>query len=268
MSKTIVFIHGAWMNPLCWDKFLGYFEGRGYTCMAPAWPYKDGTVEELRKNPPSGLAGLGIEEIVEHYAGEIRKLDEQPFLIGHSFGGLFVQMLLDRGLGAAGVAIDSAPPKGVSPFYVSSFKSNLGVLLTPFGWRKILQPSFERFRYGFVDTLPPAEQRAVYNKYVVPETGRPFFQAGLALFNNITRVNFKNGERAPLLLTAGLADNICPPPQIRSNYRKYKDSGAVTKYKEFDARTHWIIGQDGWEEVASYIAEWLESLSVGDKPTN
>ena len=33
--------------------------------------------------------------------------------MGHSFGGAFTQILLDRGLGAAGVAIDSAPVKGM-----------------------------------------------------------------------------------------------------------------------------------------------------------
>jgi pimeloyl-ACP methyl ester carboxylesterase len=263
MNKTIMFVHGAWMTPLCWEKFVGFFEGRGYSCIAPAWPHKEGTVEEIRRNPPAGLAGLGIQEIVARYAHEIAKLDEPPVLIGHSFGGLFVQMLLDRGLGSAGVAIDPAPPTGVSPFYVTSFKANLGVLLTPGGWGRILQPSFERFRYGFVDTLPEAEQHAVYDRYVVPETGRPFFQAAFAPFNKATRVDFKNNNRAPLLLIEGLADKICPPPQVRSNYRKYKNSSAVTDYKEFDGRVHWIIGEDGWEEVAGYIAGWLERLPAG-----
>jgi pimeloyl-ACP methyl ester carboxylesterase len=255
-----MFIHGAWMNSLCWDKFLSYFEAQGYNCIAPDWPFKEGTVEELRRNPPKGLAGLGIAQIVDHYAKAITALDEPPILIGHSFGGLFVQMLLDRGLGAAGVAIDPAPPKGVSPFYLSSLRSNLGVLSMPFRWRQIIQPSFPGFRYGFVDTLPPAEQRSVFDKYVVPETARPFFQAGLALFNNFTRVNFKNNTRAPLLLIAGLADKICPPAQIRSNYLKYKNSSALTRYKEFSSRTHWIIGQDGWEEVAAFIDSWLKTL--------
>lgn len=105
MGKSVIFIHGAWMTPLCWEKFLGFFEERGYACVAPPWPFKEGTVEEIRRNPPAGLAGLGITEIVDHYASEIGKMserDEPPALIGHSFGGLFVQMLLDRGLGRAG----------------------------------------------------------------------------------------------------------------------------------------------------------------------
>ena len=196
---------------------------------------------------------------MDRYASEITRLDEPPALVGHSFGGLFVQMLLDRGLGSAGVAIDSAPPKGVFALYPTAIRSNIGVLLTPFGWRKIIKPSLSQFSYAFVHTLPEAEQRAVFDKYVVPEAGRPFFQAGFAQFNTVTRVTFKNGRRAPLLLVQGLADKICPPAQTRSMLRKYKDSAATTAHKEFEGRTHWIIGQDGWEEVAGYIASWLEA---------
>ncbi len=147
-------------------------------------------------------------------------------------------MLLDRGMGKAGVALNSAPPKGVLPLYPSAIKGNMSVLFTPGGWRKIIQPSFSQFQYGFVSTLPEPEQRAAFDRYVVPEAGRPFFQAGFSLFNNVTRVNFKNSSRAPLLLIAGLADNICPPAQIRSNYRKYAHTSARTDFKEFEGRSH------------------------------
>ncbi|MCI0556819.1 MAG: alpha/beta hydrolase, partial [Anaerolineae bacterium] len=141
MNSSIVFIHGAWMTPLCWEKFSGFFEGKRFKCIAPAWPYKDQAVEALRQQPPAELAGLGITEIVDHYEQQIRALSEPPILIGHSFGGLFVQMLLDRGLGIAGVAIDPAPPKGILPVYPTAIKALFPVLLTPGGWGKILRTS-------------------------------------------------------------------------------------------------------------------------------
>jgi pimeloyl-ACP methyl ester carboxylesterase len=261
MGKSIIFIHGAWVTPLCWDDFKGYFESRGYTCMAPSWPYKDKSVAEQQRNPDPRLAHLGITEIVDHYASIIRAQPEPPFLIGHSFGGLFVQMLLDRGLGAAGVAIDSAPPRGVIPLrYWSVIRSNLRILMTFGGWHKIILPSLSDFQYAFIHLLPENEQRAIYDKFVVPETGRIFFQTALALLNNITTVNFSKGQRAPLLLIAGSADRVCPAPQNRDNYNRYKGSSAVTAYKEFENRVHWIIAQPGWEEVASYIDNWLSKL--------
>ncbi|PTQ07741.1 hypothetical protein CLG96_16410 [Sphingomonas oleivorans] len=31
MSKTIIFIHGAWVTPACWDSFRKPFENAAYT---------------------------------------------------------------------------------------------------------------------------------------------------------------------------------------------------------------------------------------------
>jgi pimeloyl-ACP methyl ester carboxylesterase len=262
MNQTIVFIHGAWVTPLSWDKFIGFFEAKDYLCLAPTWPYKDKPIAELRENPPAELAGLGVTEIVDHYERIISGLAAPPLLIGHSFGGLFVQLLLDRGLGEAGVAIDSAPPKGVLPLQWSALKSNAGVLLKWRAWERIVHQSFKQFQYAFVHTLPLAEQRAAYDRHVVPETGRIFFQAALAALDrrNSVKVNYDNPNRAPLLLIAGSEDHIVPAKMNKMNYRKYKDSRARTDFKEFAGRTHWIIAQDGWEEVADYISQWLTSL--------
>jgi len=262
MSPTIVFIHGAWVTPLCWEKMQGYFQGQGYSCLAPTWPHKDRPIDELRRAPPSALARLGVTEIVDHYERIIRGLDEAPILIGHSFGGLFVQILLDRGVGVAGVAIDPAPPRGVLPLQWSVLKANAAVLFRWRGWRKIVHMSFREFRYAFVNAMPAAEQHAAYEQHVVPETGRIFFQAGLALLDprRPTRVNFRNAHRAPLLLIEGTRDHVVAPGLVRSNVKKYRRSPARTDFKLFAGRCHWIIAQDGWEEPASYIAEWLQQV--------
>jgi hypothetical protein len=89
-------------------------------------------------------------------------------------------LLLDRGLGATGIAIDSAPPRGVPPLQWSAFKANAGVLFKWGVWKSVVYQSSKQFQWAFVHTLPEAEQRAAYDTYVVPETGRIFFQAGLA----------------------------------------------------------------------------------------
>ncbi len=111
-SDTIVLIHGLWMTPLSWEHWIKRYTDKGYNVLAPAWPGMDKSIEELRSNPAS-LGGLGVTEIVDHYDHIIRGLDKPPIIMGHSFGGLFAQILLDRGLGAAGVALDSAPVKGI-----------------------------------------------------------------------------------------------------------------------------------------------------------
>jgi pimeloyl-ACP methyl ester carboxylesterase len=264
VSRTAVFIHGAWMTPRCWESWSTFFTSRGYRCLAPAWPYHERPVEELRRSPAPELGRLGAAEIVDHYARIVRGLDEPPVLIGHSFGGLWVQCLLDRGLGSAGVAIDSAPPRGVLPIQWPALRSSAGVLVTVAPHR-VVRLSFAQFRYAFAHTIPEAVQRAAYERHVVPETRRIFFQAAGALFHPASpvRVDFRNARRPPLLLIAGAADHIVPAAQNRSNFARFRGSGARTEFREFPGRTHWIIGQEGWEEVAQFVADWLEAPPTG-----
>lgn len=264
MTRTVVFIHGAWVTADCWDKFVPYFEAKGYRCLAPSWPGKERSVEAIRADP-SALAGVGVGEIVAHYEAIIRGLDEPPILIGHSFGGLFTQILLDRGLGAAGIAIDSAPPRGVWAYEPTALRALLTTLLHWRVWRKVVRWKYSNFRYAFVHTLTDAEARAAYDRYVIPETGRIFFQSATAMLDRSSpiRVDFSNGSRAPLLLIAGAKDRIVPPVINRRNHRAYAKSGARTDFREFPDRTHWIIAQDGWDEVAEHAAAWLANLGLG-----
>jgi len=259
MTRTIVFIHGAWVTPACWESFRGFFSERGYQCIAPAWPGKDRPVGAIRSDP-SPLLGLGIAEIADHFERVVRALPEPPILVGHSFGGLIVQILLDRGLGACGVAIDPAPPRGVFAFEPSAVRSLASVLTTWRGWRKVVRWSPASFRYAFVHTLPEDQARAAYDTYVTPETGRIFFQGALAGFDrhSPTIVNFRNGARAPLLILAGSEDHIVPAAVVRRTYGRYSSS-AVTDFREFAGRTHWIIAQEGWQEVAGAALDWIDA---------
>jgi pimeloyl-ACP methyl ester carboxylesterase len=262
MPGTIVFIHGAWVTARCWDPFVGHFTARGYRCVAPSWPHKDRSPAALRADPPAGLAGLGVTEIVDHFASLIRQLPEPPVLVGHSYGGLFVQLLLDRGIGRAGVAISPAPPRGVLALYPSSIRSNFSVLARWGGWKSVVPPSFGDFAYGFLNKMSAADQRRIYDEQSTPETGRIFYQAAFALLDRrrATQVGFRNASRPPLLITSGSDDHNVVPAMVRMNYRKYRGSPARTDYHEFTGRTHWVIAEPGWEDIAAYVERWIEGL--------
>jgi pimeloyl-ACP methyl ester carboxylesterase len=253
-SKTIVFIHGMYMTPLCWEKWVDYFQSRGYRCLAPAWPGRDQPIETLRQSGPnSPLSQLTLSDILDHLTKIIQALNEKPALVGHSMGGLVVQLLLQRDLAAAGVAIDSAPPQGVFTPAWSFLKSNWPHI-NPFSpQNQPVQMSLERFQYAFVNTLPPAEQRAVYDRYVVPESRRVPAQS----LTGVAHIDFSR-PHAPLLFIAGSADHIIPAALNRSNYNRYRRSPSVTDFKEFAGRTHFIIGQANWEEVADSVRQWLD----------
>jgi pimeloyl-ACP methyl ester carboxylesterase len=262
MSKTIVFIHGAWLTSLSWENFLSYFEAKGYTCLAPEWPYRDKSIAELRKATPPELAEIGVKELVDHFEEIIRKLPEPPILIGHSFGGLIVQQLLDRGLGSAGVGLDAVAPEGVLALDWDVLKANSHTFSGWMNWNKVLTMTFPEFQFAFVNTFPEDQQHKYYERYLVPETGRIFFQVALAPLDphHATRVNFKNNERAPLLLITGEKDHLVPAHVSKLNYEHHKHSTARTDFQEFEGRSHLIGSQDGWEEVAAYIAGWLNQL--------
>jgi len=255
-SGTIVFIHGMYMNSLCWEQWIPYCRAKGYRCLAPDWPGRNQPVDVLRKNHPDlQLGRLTLSRVIGHFTDIIGKLDEKPVIIGHSMGGLVVQLLLQKDLAAAGVAINSAPPMGVFTVKWSFLKSNWPHI-TPFASQGTpIEMTFERFQYTFVNKMARAQQRAAYERYVVPESRRVPRESLTA------RVDFKK-PHPPLLLIAGSDDNIIPASLNKSNYDKYEPSASVTDFKAFAGRTHFIIGQKDWEEVADYILDWLNDNGV------
>jgi len=254
---TVVLIHGLWMTSLSWEHWIERFESKGYRVIARNWPGMEVTEDELRRDP-SRIAGLGVTEIVEHYEAIIRKLERPPIIMGHSFGGLITQILLDRGFGAAGVAIDSAPVKGILILPFSSLKVAFPALRNPANAHRAQALTPEQFHYAFTNTLGEEESERLYERYAVPGPDLPLFQAAFANFNPhaATAVNFHNDDRAPLLLVSGEKDHIAPPSVTKANFNLYRKSRAVTDFREFSGRSHWIVGQQGWEEVADYALDW------------
>ncbi len=258
MTKTIVFIHGMFVTSRCWEQWVSRYQAQGYDCIAPAWPGRDQPVATLKQNHPDPQVGrLTLVEVIEHHAKIIRALDEKPILIGHSMGGLITQILLQRDLAAAGVAVDSGPPLGVLTTKLSFFKVNWPVINPFVSATEPYYMSFEEFQYAFVNTLPAAEQRTAYDNHAVPESR----QVGRGALSNLTKVDFSKAH-APLLLIAGSADHIIPPSLNKTNYEKYKASPSITDFKEFAGRTHFIIGQKNWEEVADYVLAWVKEKGV------
>jgi pimeloyl-ACP methyl ester carboxylesterase len=256
-SKTIVLIHGLWVTPRSWENFQRRYEARGYHVLAPAWPGIKGEVEDMQRDP-SSFNGIGIEQVLAHYTAIIQSLPERPILMGHSYGGLITQILIDRGLGVAGVAIDSVPAKGIKILPFSTIEALTPALANPANLRRTYLFPFARWWRVFANSLTETEARTAYARYAIPAPGRAIFQAALSNLTpgSAAAINFRNSDRAPLLFIGGENDVIMPASLNRKNYRKYRHSAAVTEYKEFTARSHFIIGETGWEQVADYALDW------------
>ncbi len=257
-TKNIVFVTGAFVSNACWDDWRIYFESKGYSTVAPPWPYKNGTAAELRARQPHDidLAKLTLKEVIDSYINVVKSFPEKPIVIGHSLGGLMTQIINDRGYAAAAVAIHSVPPKGVFPYEFSFLKAGWRVLGLFTSLKKTYLMSFKKWQYAFVNGMPLAEQQAAWEKLTIPES-KTVARGGLT---NAAKVDFKK-PHAPLLLTAGGQGTIIPAHLNRRNFKKYKkDNGSITDYKEFADRNHFVLGQKTWKEDADYILAWLQRL--------
>lgn len=256
---TIVLIHGLWLSSRSWEHWVDRYAEAGYQVVAPGWPGMDVDVDVLRKDP-SVMNGLGVVEVADHYEKLIRQLDAPPILMGHSFGGLLVQILLDRGLGSAGVAIHPAPPKGVLRLPISALRASFPVLGNPANRKRTVSLTPDQWHYSFTNTMNEADSKVAYARYHVPAPGRPLFQAAAANLRPgaATTVNFANEHRAPLLLISGGADHTVPASMVRENLKRYRKSTAVTDLQEYPHRSHFTAGSPGWEEVADYALSWVE----------
>jgi pimeloyl-ACP methyl ester carboxylesterase len=260
---TIVLINGLWMTAFSWENWVKHYSDKGYWVIAPNWPGMDGDIQQLRRNP-SSFANLGLTDVVDHFEQIIRELENPPIIIGYGFGGLVTQILLDRGWGAAGVAMASAPVKGIARLPLAVLKLAFSVLGMSHG-NKSASLTPEQFHRAFANSLTKTESLEAFKRYVVPAPNRVLLQTAFANFISLTpaTVNFRNNTRAPLLLVAGGKDRVVPSSLVKANFELYRESTAETDYKEYPEQTHFTLLQE--TKVADYVLGWALCRSNGSK---
>jgi pimeloyl-ACP methyl ester carboxylesterase len=260
---TILFIHGLWMTPRSWENWAARYESRGYKTLAPSWPGLEGEVEALNADS-TPLTKLDVPKIVDHYERIIRGLDSPPIIVGHSLGGTIMQLLVDRGLAAAGIGVSPGTVKGIRDLPLSTLKSSMPVLGNPFNRGNATPLNAKQFHYAFGNTLSRDDSDEIYRRYHVPAANRVLFQVA---FSNLTpgtpvKVDFGRENRAPMLFIAASDDHVVPAKVVRKTAQKYK--GVPVDFKEFPGRPH-FPGAPGWEEVADYALDWAEKNTSPDR---
>jgi len=253
---TVVMIHGFWVTPRSWEHWIAHYERRGFRVLAPAYPGFEVGVEALNADP-SPIERVTVPEIVAHLEQVVGALDSPPVLIGHSAGGVFTQILLDHGFGAAGVAMNSAPTEGVKRVPLSQIRSTFPVLRNPANRHRAVGFTFEQWHYAFTNTFSEDESRRLYERYHVPASGSIFWGSALANIHpgpDDNHVNYDNDDRAPLLFISGSEDHLMPPKIQQSNAAHYT-SDTVTEVTEFRG-PHLLPAAPGWERVADHALDW------------
>jgi pimeloyl-ACP methyl ester carboxylesterase len=247
----VVFIHGLWLLPSSWQRWINVFEQAGYAPIAPGWPDDPETVEAARANPEV-MAGKGVVQVADHFAEAIGGLTKKPAVVGHSFGGLITQILAGRGLSAASVAVDPAPFQGVLPLPIAAIRTTMPVLSNPANRGRAVTLTFEQFRYGWANAIGADEAKRLYDDFHVAAPGRPIFQAAFANFNPgaETKVDTKSPRRGPLLITTGENDHAVPPAMSKAAYKKQSRNEGITEHAVMPGRDHSLTIDDKWREVA------------------
>ena len=261
-TKTpIVLIHGLWMTPKSWTTWAEHFRAQGHEVLVPGWPgIEDRSVADIRRDP-SALEGIGLTQIADHYERVIRELPVKPIIMGHSFGGLLTQMLADRELGATYVGVTPGQPAGITTLPFSTVRSGFPVLSNPFRKNGATPISKAHFHYTFANDLSRTASDELWEEFAINSVNRVFFEGVAAAFNEqggVSHVDYARADRAPLLILTGEIDHVVPPAVGRAIVKKYAASGspALVEYREFPGRTHRIVSQDGWQEVADYALDW------------
>lgn len=249
--KTIVFVHGMFQNPTSWEKWVRFFAERGYDCKALAWPLHDGAPEALRQNPPAGLGELSLDEIYNSIEAVVTTLD-RPIVIGHSVGGLIAQKLLARGVVSGAVGIASVAPNAMLDFDWGFIK-NSAIITNPFKGDEPVYMDAKTFHGAFANTLSEEAAAAAFEQTATHDSRNVLRDC----MGASGRIDLER-PHAPLLLIAAEEDEIIPADLCEKNFNAYEDADSITDFRRFVGRSHFICGEPGWEEVATFVAEWLE----------
>ncbi len=258
----VVFIHGLWVLASSWDNWAQLFEENGYAAVQPIWPDDPDTVAEANANPDV-MAGKTLKQIVDHTAEVIGELEKKPAVMGHSTGGLMAQLVADRGLSAATVAIDPGPFRGVLPVPVSALKSAMPVLKNPLNRGRAVTLTLDQFKYGWANALDDDEAKQLHSEYHVPAPGAPLMQMVNANVNPFTEAKLdpKNPKRGPLLIIDGEVDHTVPWAIANASYKKQSKNEAPTEIKKIPNRGHSLTIDSGWREVAETALEFVKRFA-------
>lgn len=248
MAAPIVMVHGAFCGGWAFEAFRAPFEAAGHTVLTP----------DLRGHgeDAGSVAGLSMTDYAKDIATLCAGLPEPPILIGHSLGGLVAQLAARRAPLKALILLAPSPPWGVSGSSMEEAVTAFGLMMGA-AFSQSISPDRTLMRTYSLDRMPSAEREAAVQR-LRPESGRALWEALNWWLDPFMTTSVGTGPiEAPCLVMVGQRDVVHPPMTARQTAQRL---GA--DYVEMAGMSHWLLGETGWQEVATQAWDWLERLEV------
>jgi pimeloyl-ACP methyl ester carboxylesterase len=257
-TTPIIFVHGAFCGGWAFDGFREPFEAAGFETHAPNLPSHE------RGADLEHLAQSGLKAYADSIISYAHGLSAPPVLIGHSLGGLVVQLAALHMPVAALVLLAPSAPWGVMPTTLEEHGNQFGLAMLGDYWRRPVPPDYSIARGNTLDRLAREDARRAFARFV-PESGRAIREAmqwwsdhAMAGAAPVYRID------APVLAIAGGKDRVNSSSTVRRIINRFPSGQA--QFHEFEAMSHWLIGEPEWKDVAQLALNWLEHKGVTPKP--
>jgi pimeloyl-ACP methyl ester carboxylesterase len=254
----VVFVHGAFCGGWAFDAFREPFEAAGFETHAPNLPHHE------RGADLEQLAQAGLKDYAQSIAHYVRGLRAPPVLVGHSLGGLAVQLAAIHAPVAGLVLLAPSAPWGVPPTTLDEHGHQFGLTLLGDYWRRPIPPDYRVARSTTLDRLSRDDARKAFARFV-PESGRAIREAvqwwsdhSMASQAPVYRIG------APVLGLAGGKDRVNPSSTVRRVIARFPNGQA--HFHEFSEMSHWLVGEPEAGDVAKLTLQWLEAREILPKP--
>lgn len=248
-ANSVVLVHGSWSRGGQFAQARNAFEERGYTVYTPTLRHHELPLRE----GASKISTLSVRDYTADLVEFVDALPSAPLLVGHSLGGLLVQLVAARTRTAGVVAAcpTSPGPSGLNP---TTLRIGLGQL-RPRAWAKpVYPPSWKLFRDGIAHTQSEEMVREVYDDLVC-ESGRILnFELAMPWLDRARSAQISVGELScPVLVLGAEYDRIVPTRIGRRTAARYRNG----TYAEIARSDHMVFSGDNLAATMGQIDRWV-----------
>lgn len=243
-------VHGAFCGGWMYERFKVPFEQAGHGVVTPDLPGRR-----------EGVAGLSMSDYARSIAKVCAAQSEPPILLGHSLGGLVVQLAAARTPVKALILLAPSHPWGSTVGTPEEVMSAFSLYALGPYWAQAVAPDYAMARRYLLDKMPREDRRWMYAR-MTPESGRALWETlNWWLDPFTTTLVRRSAIKAPVLGICGGQDVIHPPATVTETTRRL--GGEV---RLFPTMGHALPVEPGWETVAAACLEWLASVDPGNRP--